>query len=73
MRQRLQVLRAEKILADYAWDAMKGTGRPKLVLTRGALLTPKVLEDEATGKVNAATGPDDLASDLAEGAKRLAA
>jgi hypothetical protein len=37
----LQVLEAERIIARADWDAMKGTGRPKLILTRGARLAPR--------------------------------
>ena len=67
----LQVLRAEKVIADFTWDAMKGTGRPKLVLTRGPLLAPKTAEADAAGK-SGATAPDPVVPDLGEGAKRLA-
>jgi hypothetical protein len=37
----LEALQAEGITAGAAWDAMKGTGRPKLILTRGHLLAPR--------------------------------
>jgi hypothetical protein len=37
----LEVLQAEGIIAQAGWDAMKGTGRPKLILTRGPLLAPR--------------------------------
>jgi hypothetical protein len=37
----LEALQAEGIIAQSLWDAMKGTGRPKLVLTRGGLLAPR--------------------------------
>ena len=37
----LEALQAEGIVAGSAWDAMKGTGRPKLILNRGPRLTPR--------------------------------
>src|SRR6516165_10294958 len=37
----LAALQAEGIIEQSLWDAMKGTGRPKLILTRGELLTPR--------------------------------
>jgi hypothetical protein len=37
----LEALQAEGIIALSAWDAMKGSGRPKLIVTRGAKLTPR--------------------------------
>ena len=44
----LDALQAEGIIAQALWDAMKGTGRPKLVLTRGPALAPRepVVRDE---------------------------
>jgi hypothetical protein len=36
----LAALTSEGVIADSGWDAMKGTGRPKLILTRGPLLAP---------------------------------
>ena len=37
----LAALQAEGVLADSGWDAMKGTGRPKLLLSRGPRLAPR--------------------------------
>ena len=37
----LEALEAEGIIARAAWDAMKGTGRPKLILSRGPRLAPR--------------------------------
>ena len=37
----LEVLRNEAILSASSWETMKSTGRPKLLLSRGALLDPK--------------------------------
>lgn len=37
----LEALQVEGIIAQSLWDAMKGTGRPKLILTRGSLLAPR--------------------------------
>ncbi len=36
----LEILQAEGIIARAAWDAMKGTGRPKLILARAAVGSP---------------------------------
>jgi hypothetical protein len=36
----LEVLQAEGVLSTAGWDAMKGTGRPKLILSRGPRLAP---------------------------------
>jgi hypothetical protein len=36
----LEALGAEGIIARVDWDAMKGTGRPKLILARGPRLAP---------------------------------
>ena len=36
----LAALQSEGVIADTGWDAMKSTGRPKLILARGPLLTP---------------------------------
>jgi len=68
----LQALRAEKVIADATWDAMKGTGRPKLVLTRGALLTPKTADPDPAGQPMIISSVASSAPDLADGAKRLA-
>jgi hypothetical protein len=37
----LEVLQAESVIARAEWDAMKGTGRPKLIVVRGARLAPR--------------------------------
>jgi hypothetical protein len=37
----LEVLLAEGVIARADWDAMKGTGRPKLILARGPRLVPR--------------------------------
>jgi hypothetical protein len=37
----LEVLQAERVIAGAEWDAMKGTGRPKLIVVRGARLAPR--------------------------------
>jgi len=68
----LLALKREKVVADFTWDAMKGTGRPKLVLTRGALLTPKVAEVDSTGQADPPAPSEPTSSDLAEASKRLA-
>jgi hypothetical protein len=39
----LAALQEEGLLADSGWDVMKGTGRPKLILTRGPRLAPRPL------------------------------
>jgi hypothetical protein len=39
----LEALAAEGIIARAEWDAMKGTGRPKLILARGPRLAPHEL------------------------------
>jgi hypothetical protein len=44
----LEVLEAEGVIARPAWDAMKGTGRPKLILARGPRLAPRVPPSGAT-------------------------
>ena len=38
----LAALAEESLIAGFAWDAMKGTGRPKLILDRGKRLAPPV-------------------------------
>jgi hypothetical protein len=64
----LKALSAERVLASFGWDAMKGTGRPKLVLARGALIGPRAPAAEkgpadAPGEPPAADphGPERLA------------
>lgn len=73
----LGALKAERVLADYSWDAMKGTGRPKLVLARGALLDPRAEEAAPAAGAGAVAPPGatpaPAPADLAEGARRLAA
>ncbi len=69
----LRVLKLETVIEDYSWDAMKGTGRPKLVVTRGALLAPKTVETPSAGKADGQKRADPAPSELAEGPKRLAA
>ena len=71
----LGALKAERVLDDYSWDAMKGTGRPKLVLARGGLLGPRVTPDvTAAGDPASPVAPAPAEGpDLAEGARRLAA
>jgi hypothetical protein len=63
----LRALEAEGILAGSGWDAMKGTGRPKLLLTRGPRLAPSgpgVATETGTGTDTAGaasaldSGPD---------------
>ena len=68
----LAALRVERIINDFTWDAMKGTGRPKLVLTRGALLTPKATEGQVDGKADRRTPANPATADLAAGPSRLA-
>jgi hypothetical protein len=51
----LEVLEAERIIARADWDAMKGTGRPKLILTRGTRLAPR--ESPAAAPATGALGP----------------
>ncbi len=53
----LEALERVEILSRFAWDAMKGTGRPKLVLQRGKRLAsrseaarPKTDREAGTGK-----------------------
>ena len=69
----LEVLKAENVVADSTWDAMKGTGRPKLILNRGSLLAPKTVDSAAAPL----EGPKDpvgpAEGDLARGAQQLAA
>jgi len=36
----LEAISAEGLISGFAWDAMKGTGRPKLILDRGKRLAP---------------------------------
>ena len=36
----LAALQSEGVIANTGWDAMKSTGRPKLILARGPILTP---------------------------------
>jgi hypothetical protein len=43
----MTALQAEGVIADAGWDSMKGTGRPKLILTRGPRLTPRTSEPRA--------------------------
>ena len=68
----LGALRAEGIISDFTWDAMKGTGRPKLVVTRGILLTPKVADGPADGKADRRSPTDSATADVAGGPLRLA-
>ncbi len=68
----LKILKAEQVIGDVTWDAMKGTGRPKLVVTRGALLTPKAGDDAAATRPDQAATASTPAADLPAGAKRLA-
>jgi hypothetical protein len=44
----LDALQAEGIIAQSVWDAMKGTGRPKLILLRGAVLASVMPTAQAT-------------------------
>lgn len=44
----LAALQSEGVIADTGWDAMKSTGRPKLILARGPLLTPAAPSLSAT-------------------------
>lgn len=59
-----------KLVAGFAWDAMKGTGRPKLVLDRGPRLAPP---PPATQGGEAAAGAPPPPPLDPEAAKRLAA
>lgn len=69
----LEVLRAEKVVADFTWDVMKGTGRPKLILNRGGLLAPKVGEAGPEKRDGAAApSPRPVEDDLTRGPLRLA-
>lgn len=68
----LRALRAERVIADAAWDAMKGTGRPKLILTRGSLLAPKSPEGTSAEAGRADSAGSEGRSDPSAGAKRLA-
>jgi hypothetical protein len=52
----LEALQAEGVVADWGWDAMKGTGRPKLLLARGPVLAPREPAAEQTQ-----AGPEDRA------------
>jgi hypothetical protein len=54
----LEALKAEGVIAQAAWDAMKGTGRPKLILARGPRLAPREL-----AAVPRATGDNPVAAD----------
>ena len=54
----LEVLEAERIIARADWDAMKGTGRPKLILTRGSRLAPRESPPAGTPAAAAASGPE---------------
>jgi hypothetical protein len=60
----LSALKTEGVLDDSVWCAMKGTGRPKLMLRRGPLLTPPTpaARGEAS-KIGAAEAPDPNAPD----------
>jgi hypothetical protein len=51
----LAALQAEGLLADAGWDAMKGNGRPKLILARGPRLAPRV---SAQPGASAAVSPE---------------
>src|SRR5262249_15139369 len=53
----LEVLEAQRIIARSDWDAMKGTGRPKLILTRGSRLAPRESPAGAPPPPPAARGP----------------
>jgi hypothetical protein len=57
----LEILEAEGIIAGAAWDAMKGTGRPKLILTRGARLAPAEPATGRRGAGDALEAPDAVA------------
>lgn len=43
----IAALQAEGVIADAGWDSMKGTNRPKLVLTRGPLLGARPADAES--------------------------
>jgi hypothetical protein len=60
-----------QIIARFTWDAMKGSGRPKLVLDRGKLLAPA--ETSKSPPANAATNAvdSDIAKSLATEFYRL--
>jgi hypothetical protein len=63
----LQVLEAEGVIARAEWDAMKGTGRPKLILARGPRLAPRA---PATGPRGTDGSPE--AADTAAQARIIA-
>lgn len=43
----IAALQSEGVIANAGWDAMKATGRPKLILARGSLLNPPTPVDTA--------------------------
>jgi hypothetical protein len=63
----LQVLEAEGVIARAEWDAMKGTGRPKLILARGPRLAPR-----EPAAVSRGTGESPEAADVAAQARIIA-
>ncbi len=62
----LQALEKTEILSGHAWDAMKGTGRPKLVLHRGPRLASRGKSDRSKPNHSRATGKNEIDPGLIE-------
>ena len=68
----LEALRSEAILSASSWETMKSTGRPKLLLARGALLDPNTPSKASAGEASptetkrSETEPDGVPLEVAE-------
>ncbi|HEU5118112.1 MAG TPA: hypothetical protein VFT74_15930 [Isosphaeraceae bacterium] len=62
----LQALEKAEILSGHAWDAMKGTGRPKLILHRGPRLASRGKPDRSKPGRSGPTGKNEIDPGLIE-------
>ncbi len=56
-------LQVEGVIADAGWDSTKGTNRPKLILTRGPLLAPRISDSPLGAPTPALAGPAPVEDD----------